>query len=278
MANCGCKPCSKELPDAKRKCKEFSLCVGNKSLHYDGNCLYVTDRKFKIPNGTYTSITFQEGCIVGVGEAPLPVYTPQACCDGVTPTNVVQTEPLTTAEEVGNLAKIENNKLTVNPAWKNSDTVTVGGNGSTDKPWKASVALDPTHNRISSSSKGLKVELEFADSDTVSIEGTGSKDSPYKFNVNTIRASLPEINAQEVVGNGFTITKTGLIKADSNLNIVTNLEFVSDAFTVINTGVSTQVVVNEPMLRSGALDYDTVVSNIIANPSLVAKLKTALGV
>lgn len=278
MANCGCKPCSKELPDAKRKCKEFSLCVGNKSLHYDGNCLYVTDRKFKIPNGTYTSITFQEGCIVGVGEAPLPVYTPQACCDGETPTNVVQVEPLTTSDEVGNLAKIENNKLTVNPAWRNSDTVTVGGNGTTNKPWKASVVLDPMHNRISSNTKGLKVELEFADSDTVSIEGTGSKDSPYKFNVNTIRASLPEINAQEVVGNGFTITKTGLVKADSNLNIVTNLEFMSDAFTVINTGVSTQVVVNEPKLRSGVLDYDTIINNIIANPAMVAKLKAALGV
>lgn len=278
MANCGCKPCSKELPDAKRKCKEFSLCVGNKSLHYDGNCLYVTDRKFKIPNGTYTSITFQEGCIVGVGEAPLPVYTPQACCDGDGVTNVVQPEVLTTSDEVGNLAKIENNKLTVNPAWKNTDTITVGGNGTTDKPWKASVRLDPTHNRISESAKGLKVELEFADSDTVSIEGTGSKDSPYKFNVNTIRASLPEINAQEVVGNGFTITKTGLVKAGPNLNIVTNLEFASEAFTVINTGVATQVVVNEPKLRSGALDYDVVVSNIIANPALVAKLKAALGV
>lgn len=278
MANCGCKPCSKELPDAKRKCKEFSLCVGNKSLHYDGNCLYVTDRKFKIPNGTYTSITFQEGCIVGVGEAPLPVYTPQACCDGEVPTNTVQVEPLTTSDEVGNLAKIENNKLTVNPAWKNTDTITVGGNGTTDKSWKASVRLDPTHNRISESAKGLKVELEFADSDTVSIEGTGSKDNPYKFNVNTIRASLPDINAQEVVGNGFTITKTGLVKAGPNLNIVTNLEFMSDAFTVINTGVSTQVVVNEPKLRSGVLDYDTIINNIIANPAMVAKLKAALGV
>nr|DAO39939.1 MAG TPA: hypothetical protein [Caudoviricetes sp.] len=278
MANCGCKPCSKELPDAKRKCKEFSLCVGNKSLHYDGNCLYVTDRKFKIPNGTYTSITFQEGCIVDVGEAPLPVYTPQACCDGEVPTNTVQVEPLTTSDEVGNLAKIENNKLTVNPAWKNTDTITVGGNGTTDKPWKASVRLDPTHNRISESAKGLKVELEFADSDTVSIEGTGSKDNPYKFDVNTIRASLPDINAQEVVGNGFTITKTGLVKADHNLNIVTNLEFMSDAFTVINTGVSTQVVVNEPKLRSGVLDYDTIINNIIANPAMVAKLKAALGV
>lgn len=278
MAKCGCKPCSKELPVAKRKCKKFSLCVGNKSLHYDGDCLYVTDRKFQIPDGTYTSITFLGGCVVGVGTAPLPVYTPQACCDGETPTNIVQVEAITTSDEVGNLAKIENNKLTVNPAWKNSYTVTVGGNGTTDKPWKASVALDPTHNRISSSAKGLKVELEFADSDTISIEGTGSKDSPYKFNVNTIRASLPVLNAQEVVGNGFTITKTGLVKSDPSLNIVTNLEFMSDAFTVINTGVSTQVVVNEPKLRSGALDYDTVVSNIIANPNLVAKLKVALGV
>ena len=73
MANCGCKPCSKEMPASKTKCKQFSLCVGNKSLHYDGNCLFVTDRKYKIPDGTYTSITFKNGCITGVDKAPLPI-------------------------------------------------------------------------------------------------------------------------------------------------------------------------------------------------------------
>ncbi len=83
---------------------------------------------------------------------------------------------------------------------ENSDTVNRRWQRNYWQLWKASVVLDPTHNRISSSTKGLKVELELADSDTVSIGGTGSKDSPYKFNVNTIRA-LPEINAQEVVGN-----------------------------------------------------------------------------
>ena len=277
MANCGCKPCSSPLPNEKRKCKKFSLCVGNKSLHYDGDCLYVTDRKFQIPDGTYTSITFQGGCVVGVGTAPLPVYTPQACCDGEAVTNVVTTETITTSDEAGNLAVIENNKLTVNPAWKNSTTVTVGGNGTTEKPWQAKAKLAPTNNRMKATKDGLQVELEFADSDTVTISGDGTANTPYKFNLGEVTATLPEINKQEIEGNGFTITKTGLFKATEDLQIVTNLKFSSKAFTVINTGLATEVFVDEAFLRTGAVSYEALVDNILKDEKLVAKLRTALG-
>ena len=277
MANCGCKPCSSPLPSEKRKCKKFSLCVGNKSLHYDGDCLYVTDRKFQIPDGTYTSFTFQGGCVVGVGNAPLPVYTPQACCDGETVTNVVQTETITTSDETGNLAVIENNKLTVNPAWKNSTTVTVGGNGTTDKPWQAKARLAPKNNRLKDTTGGLKVELEFADSNTVKVTGDGSVIDPYQFNIGEITATLPEINKQEIEGNGFTVTKTGLFKTTEDLQLVTNLKFSSKAFTVMNTGLSTEVFVDEALLRTGAVSYETLVDNILKDETLVAKLKTALG-
>lgn len=77
-----CKPCKKEIKNLPKKCKPFTVCVGNKSLVFDGTCLHALPRKIQIPAGTYTSITLDEnGCIVDAGTAPVPVYTPQACCD-----------------------------------------------------------------------------------------------------------------------------------------------------------------------------------------------------
>jgi len=76
-----CKPCRNTTVDKPKVCKSFTMCIGNKSLVYDGKCLYLQARKKPIPAGTYTSITIDEnGCIVGAGTAPLPQYTPQACC------------------------------------------------------------------------------------------------------------------------------------------------------------------------------------------------------
>jgi hypothetical protein len=58
------------------------MCIGNKQLAYDGRCLSLLNRKNPIPAGTYTSITLDEnGCIIEAGTAPLPQYTPQACCE-----------------------------------------------------------------------------------------------------------------------------------------------------------------------------------------------------
>ncbi len=60
--------------------------------------------------------------------------------------------------------------------------------------------------------KGLKVEFEFLWLCAVSIEVLVQKTSVQIQCKATIRTSLPELT-QEVVGNGFTITKTGLLKA-----------------------------------------------------------------
>ena len=77
-----CKPCRNTTVDKPKACKTFSICVGNKSLVYDGKCLSLLNRKNPIPAGTYTSITLDEnGCIIEAGTAPLPQYTPQACCE-----------------------------------------------------------------------------------------------------------------------------------------------------------------------------------------------------
>lgn len=254
MANCGCKPCSKPLPNKTRKCKPFSLCVGNKSLTYDGECLSIMDRKYQIPNGTYTSITFTDGCITNVGQAPIPEYTPQACCDGE-----VATKPSTSGGSVNvgkgnnNLVTMNGNSISVEPSWDNAKTISVVGNGTADKPWKPEVKISKFKgNRLEVKNDGLYAAVSFSTSPNVTITGSGTDTDPYKFTIEGADAKLPEINKVESEGNGFTIDKFGRFKTDGEVSLVSNLEFTSSAFTVINAGTKTQIAVNEHLLRTGS--------------------------
>lgn len=253
MANCGCKPCKTEIPKKPKTCKPFSICVGNHSLIWDGSCASIVKRKYQIPNGTFTSVTFQDGCIVGVGQAPIPQYTPQACCDGDTVEQVGGTQDLTRAKGVNNLVTITNGAISVEPMWDANGNIKVEGNGTPDKPWKPSVRISSkTGNTLKMENDGLFANLFFKATETVEVTGKGTSLEPYRLDVKGAEAKLAEINKEEVEGNGFTIDKQGRIKADADLAIVTNLEFSSDAFTVMNAGAKTLVVVDEQKLKTGS--------------------------
>lgn len=253
MANCGCKPCKTEIPKKPKTCKPFSICVGNHSLIWDGSCASIVKRKYQIPNGTFTSVTFEDGCIVGVGQAPIPQYTPQACCDGDTVEQVGGTQDLTRAKGVNNLVTITNGAISVEPMWDANGNIRVDGNGTANKPWKPSVRISSkTNNTLKMENDGLFANLFFKTTETVEVTGKGTSLEPYKLDVKGAEAKLAEINKEEVEGNGFTIDKQGRIKADPDLAIVTNLEFSSDAFTVMNAGAKTLVVVDEQKLKTGS--------------------------
>lgn len=253
MANCGCKPCKTEIPKKPKTCKPFSICVGNHSLIWDGSCASIVKRKYQIPNGTFTSVTFQDGCIVGVGQAPIPQYTPQACCDGETVEQVGGTQALTRAKGVNNLVTITNGAISVEPMWDANGNIKVEGNGTPDKPWKPSVRISAKiGNTLKMENDGLFANLFFKTTDTVTVTGKGTSLEPYQLDVKGAEAKLAEINKEEVEGNGFTIDKQGRIKADPDLSLVTNLEFDSDAFTVMNAGTKTLVVVDEQKLKTGS--------------------------
>ena len=263
MANCGCKPCKTEIPKKTKTCKPFSICVGNHSLIWDGSCASIVKRKYQIPNGTFTSVTFEDGCIVGVGQAPIPQYTPQACCDGDTVEQVGGTQDLTRAKGgtqdltrakgVNNLVTITNGAISVEPMWDANSNIKVEGNGTQDKPWKPSVRISSkTGNTLKMENDGLFANLFFKTTDTVTVTGKGTSLEPYRLDVKGAEAKLAEINKEEVEGNGFTIDKQGRIKADPDLSLVTNLEFDIDAFTVMNAGTKTLVVVDEQKLKTGS--------------------------
>lgn len=56
----------------------FTLCVGDYALHWDGTRATV-ERVRRTTDGTYTSITTVNGCIVDYGHAEEPTYTPPYC-------------------------------------------------------------------------------------------------------------------------------------------------------------------------------------------------------
>ena len=90
MADLDCKkpkPCE---PDEQPKeiypppTEPFEQCVGAYTWNWDGTRL----RRYegvKIPDGTYSQITFLDGCIVDAGTCPEPIYTPPYCSPNPTP-------------------------------------------------------------------------------------------------------------------------------------------------------------------------------------------------
>lgn len=255
-----CIPCSKAIPPMNKPCKAFNLCVGNYTLFWDGSCASIQPREFQIKDGTYTSITFENGCIVDVGQAPIPVYTPQACCGSdstVDNTTNGNNTSLTVGKEAGNLVNISHGEITVKPSWEDG-TVKVTGDGSAVKPWKASVKLSKQQgNILSAKDDGLFAKLAFKATETVKVKGKGTELEPYQFEVKGTKAELEEVNDKAVEGAGYEIDKNGRVIVDDGIKFITNLKFEpSQLFSVQDKGPVTTVLVDVEALRSYPLVID----------------------
>lgn len=75
-----CRDCSKQ--EEKKPCKEASFCTLTKTVTIKPDGCVVIEERLAIPDGTYTSFTVKNGCIVAVGQASLPIYTPSVCGQG----------------------------------------------------------------------------------------------------------------------------------------------------------------------------------------------------
>ena len=96
MADLDCKKPKPCIPDEPEKeiyppaTEPFEQCVGAYTWNWDGTRL----RRYegvKIPDGTYSQITFLDGCIVDAGTCPEPIYTPPYCSPNPTPCQDGQT-------------------------------------------------------------------------------------------------------------------------------------------------------------------------------------------
>ena len=146
MADLECKKpklCEPEPTPVPVPCSEpFDLCVGDRTLKWDGFCPTV-ERPRHTPDGTYTSVTVVDGCIVGYGYAYEATYTPPYCnpnpahCQesgtGVTADIKISTSPDNTLTQTSG-------GLFARSYVQGGTGVTVGGTGTVTNPYTISLS------------------------------------------------------------------------------------------------------------------------------------------
>ncbi|ETD67552.1 hypothetical protein V757_11220 [Pelistega indica] len=128
------KDCPADADDKpKEPCPPVAFCAGNQMVTFDGECLSVEPRAVTIPDGTFSQITFSGGCIVGVGQAPVPTYTPNACCGspGETVGNLPDLADII-SNDPSNLLKQTPTGLAVQPVFRGRGVVVTGSGTPTD--------------------------------------------------------------------------------------------------------------------------------------------------
>lgn len=253
MGNCNCKPCKKEIKTKPKKRSPFSLCVGGKTLVYDGENLTVLKGKFTIPDGTYTAITFTNGCITDVGQAPVAQYTPTMCCGGEnTEAPPTSGESLVAGNGTDNLATINHGEISVTPHWKATNSNKVTGSGTINSPWGVATNISTDGgNLLTIRGNGLFAGVKFKTSDTISISGDGTTGNPYTLNLVNKNPTISDINKEEIIGGGYKIDKKGRVHTDENIKFITKIKFDNDAFSTMDAGDSLVVHVDDVKFKTG---------------------------
>lgn len=114
----------------------FTICVGDYTLEWDGTRLTKT-RVRNTPDGTYGSVTVQNGCIVDYDECEVPTYSPpycnpnpQPCPDG----NQLAGQTFTLSPRAGNLSVMDNFGLYTKAYLQAGSGITITGTGTSSDP------------------------------------------------------------------------------------------------------------------------------------------------
>lgn len=150
MSNFDCKkpqPCPK--PDTPtdttpKATPAFSVCIADYTLHWDGTHATL-ERTRLTTNGTYGSITIQDGCVVGYGECEVPTYTPPYCNPNPAPCNEGGSgggtgTTATVSPRAGNQLTSDNYGLYAKAYVQGGTGVTVTGQGTQTSPYIISMA------------------------------------------------------------------------------------------------------------------------------------------
>lgn len=201
------------VPDPVPCSPAFDLCVGDRTLKWDGFCPTV-ERTRNTPDGTYTSVTVVDGCIVDYGYADTPTYTPPYC--NPNPTH---------CQDTGN--------------GTGSGSVTVSPNHD---------------NNLMQTPNGLYARTHVQGGTGVRVVGTGTVQNPYVVSMDTVAngAGTKVIVARngleaETTPNG--VTYVGLAPT----NIKAGSFDITDQFSVDQYGRITNVEKrNDPLVTAGA--------------------------
>ena len=149
MSNFDCKkpqPCPKPdpTPTPPKPTPAFSVCIADYTLHWDGTHATL-ERTRLTTNGTYGSITIQDGCVVGYGECEVPTYTPPYCNPNPAPCNEGGSgggtgTTATVSPRAGNQLTSDNYGLYAKAYVQGGTGVTVTGQGTQTSPYIISMA------------------------------------------------------------------------------------------------------------------------------------------
>lgn len=142
MAKLNCKkprPCEPAPTPKPEPCSPaFNLCVGDRTLQWDGFCPTV-ERTRHTPDGTYTSVTVVDGCIVGYGYADEATYTPPYCnpnpthCQGQTTTGTAITYSISPSND--NSIVQSASGLFARTFIQGGNNITITGKGTVNNPY-----------------------------------------------------------------------------------------------------------------------------------------------
>lgn len=191
------KPCvPEEVPQPKQPTPAFDVCVGDWSLHWDGTHLTHT-RTRTTPNGTYGTITLQDGCVVAYGEQEVPTYTPPYC----------NPNPLPCGQ---------------------GGQVTGGGSAGGGTPAATRVTVSPkAENHLRQDSTGLYARTYINGGAGLSVNGNGTQADPY---VLTLASDGGGGGGGGGGGSGGTIVAQGALES-VNRNGVTYLSLKTGGVT-----------------------------------------------
>lgn len=160
MSNLDCKkpqPCPK--PDTTtdttpKATPAFSVCIADYTLHWDGT--HATLERTRVTtDGTYGSITLQDGCVVGYGDCEIPTYTPPYCNPNPAPCNDGTGggtgTTATVSPRAGNQLATDDYGLYAKSYVQGGTGVTVTGHGTQSSPYIVTMAENtggPTDGKI----------------------------------------------------------------------------------------------------------------------------------
>lgn len=194
---------------------EFTVCVGDYTLTWNGTRLYKT-RARNTPDGEYGAVTVTNGCVVAYALADVPTYTPPYCNPNPPPCG--DGESTGTAIQVSPAAGNQLSASTLGLYAKAYITAGVGvnitGNGTQAQPYV--VTRDSAEGNAMSLAAGSRINIEelITGQQTISVrDGTLAAGIYGGFSVDRhgfvtgYNAALSDTTVAEVIG-GLDITVT----------------------------------------------------------------------
>lgn len=231
MSGCEDYPSTDETCDTDSEQSAFSgLPVGDEPNN-DAPCV-----KINVPDGTYTQVTVQGGCIVGASQTITPVQPSPLCC-GESGTSAGGGQVLTAPQDGANLSSIVNSNLVTRVHFSPASNITVTGTGTASNPFTMSVSA--TSGSVASGTSTPSA---------LEVTGAGTSSSPLRVNHKRIPGNAIDSNGFKTDEFGHVISYNPTQSTGQTLepvvveNGLTTLEKINPQPAVIATGAQTMTV------------------------------------